>query len=782
MAIWSGLGGIGTAVTATAATAVVVVGGVVGYQILSPSEDVPQDGPVVTAPQAPGGDLGADVASNAVGGAQDGGQSGGNVATAPADAGVSESAQLSQDLAPAIVQDEVATLPNPPSFDLVRVDRDGNALVAGRAEPGSNVRILLDGSEVGRSGADPDGSFATIFTVPAAEQPRTVALLMEIEGQEPVRSNATVIIQPTPQVVASSTAPDAGAAPEPVIADAPQAPLADTPDVIAALPEAPDAPTVPVIDAPEVPEVVVADAPDAAPIEAPAPEIADASGVQAPVAIQPPDSVSAQAPEAPGVAPLDLALLETPPLAPLAPNVGTGVNLPPDPGLTLSTSGSEIPAAPGEPADRPIAQEQVDRTEGQGAAPGSVVIAAPATDPVIDAAPAAPVASLGTDDAPVVAEGPAPLADRTAPETTDVTVAAIAPDTAQPAPLVVTPQVDGTPSLPAAPVVATKDAPDPAAPSGAPADRPNAALAVASETRENTTGPAVQPPALAADTPRPAPEIAGATPNPAPELPFVAPPAPQVAIASPEPAVDAPRLTAPAVQDTSNVALGLGPEVTANLETALALLSPERAAPRPPKPEQDAPVVAPGRPVDRSPQAPEVLLADDTGIRVLQSGGGQPQIQSVVIDTITYDPSGDVSLGGRGTRAEGFVRVYLDNTPILTTEIGVDGQWRTPLPQVDTGVYTLRVDQIDQEGAVVSRVETPFKREEPDVIAALDLRALGDRSDVGVITVQPGNTLWGIATEKYGDGMLFVRVFQANKERIRDPDLIYPGQVFAIPD
>jgi nucleoid-associated protein YgaU len=49
------------------------------------------------------------------------------------------------------------------------------------------------------------------------------------------------------------------------------------------------------------------------------------------------------------------------------------------------------------------------------------------------------------------------------------------------------------------------------------------------------------------------------------------------------------------------------------------------------------------------------------------------------------------------------------------------------------------------------------------------------------ITVQPGFTLWGIAQERYGDGVLYVQVFEANREKIRNPDLIYPGQVFTVP-
>ena len=48
-------------------------------------------------------------------------------------------------------------------------------------------------------------------------------------------------------------------------------------------------------------------------------------------------------------------------------------------------------------------------------------------------------------------------------------------------------------------------------------------------------------------------------------------------------------------------------------------------------------------------------------------------------------------------------------------------------------------------------------------------------------TVQPGNTLWAIAQDNLGDGLLYVSLFEANADQIRDPDLIYPGQVFVIP-
>ncbi len=181
---------------------------------------------------------------------------------------------------------------------------------------------------------------------------------------------------------------------------------------------------------------------------------------------------------------------------------------------------------------------------------------------------------------------------------------------------------------------------------------------------------------------------------------------------------------------------------------------------------------------------PPVLLSDAEGVRVLQpasAANSTPEVtSSVALDTITYDAAGEVLLAGRAGAA-GFIRVYLDNEPISDTPIAPSGAWSIDLPQVDTGIYTLRVDQVDAQGAVVSRIETPFQREEPAAVAAAMADQTVDGFDIAVKTVQPGATLWAIARERYGEGILYVRVFEANRDRIRDPNLIYPGQVFVIP-
>lgn len=177
--------------------------------------------------------------------------------------------------------------------------------------------------------------------------------------------------------------------------------------------------------------------------------------------------------------------------------------------------------------------------------------------------------------------------------------------------------------------------------------------------------------------------------------------------------------------------------------------------------------------------APQIALlkSDEQGVTLLQTAPVAPA--RVMLDTIGYSDSGVVQLAGRASAEAVEVRIYLNNRAVISLPVDAQGNWRGEVPNVDAGVYTLRVDAVGAEGAVTSRMETPFKREEPQILAAA---TQGQTGPVRAVTVQAGDTLWAIARERYGEGTLYVRVFDANRGDIRDPDLIYPGQVFDLPD
>lgn len=215
--------------------------------------------------------------------------------------------------------------------------------------------------------------------------------------------------------------------------------------------------------------------------------------------------------------------------------------------------------------------------------------------------------------------------------------------------------------------------------------------------------------------------------------------------------------------------------------------------------------------------APTVLILSEAGARPAapptqpgRPGGGD--VGNVVIDTISYDAVGEVLLAGRAV-PDALVRLYLDNALVETAEVAPNGLWEARVAGIARGVYTLRADEVTPDGKVISRFETPFERAlRADAVRAAEAAAAvpadpgpeapgtetvgqtaapqdvpelvaapGALAVAGVVTVQPGFTLWQIARENYGDGFQYVRVFQSNRDRIRDPDLIYPGQVFTVP-
>ena len=179
-----------------------------------------------------------------------------------------------------------------------------------------------------------------------------------------------------------------------------------------------------------------------------------------------------------------------------------------------------------------------------------------------------------------------------------------------------------------------------------------------------------------------------------------------------------------------------------------------------------------------TPSKPKVVIADSDGVKVLQDE--QAITDQLALDSIAYDPFGNVTVGGRSSPS-GLVRFYVNNEAISAAKTNKEGYWETDLSDIVPGTYTLRIDQLSLKGDVISRLESPFKREDREKLAKL-IAPSTSPARINIVTVQPGNTLWAIARKRYGDGLLYVRVFEANRDKIKDPDLIYPGQLFDLPD
>ncbi|MBE90567.1 MAG: hypothetical protein CMM76_14145 [Rhodospirillaceae bacterium] len=170
------------------------------------------------------------------------------------------------------------------------------------------------------------------------------------------------------------------------------------------------------------------------------------------------------------------------------------------------------------------------------------------------------------------------------------------------------------------------------------------------------------------------------------------------------------------------------------------------------------------------------VLVPRTGIetsKLLQAPKPAPDFKkgTLSLDTIDYDNEGRLTFAGRGMPGTSL-RIFADNKFLDETTIDSQGNWRSRQNTVlEPGSYTLRLDQV-RDGKVTARIEAPFTRSPP----------LEELKGDTFVVVQPGNSLWLIARRELGGGIRYSIIYEANKHQIKDPDLIYPGQVLAVPE
>ena len=172
---------------------------------------------------------------------------------------------------------------------------------------------------------------------------------------------------------------------------------------------------------------------------------------------------------------------------------------------------------------------------------------------------------------------------------------------------------------------------------------------------------------------------------------------------------------------------------------------------------------------------PALVVMSEPGkaSRVLQGPGVPSDAGNLILESVDYDKNGNLIISGKADPGA-TVRVYVGGKPVGDAVADDKGRWELrPTETIAPGKYALRIDQLDKAGKVVARVELPFERGEPGAV----LEALKQ----GKVVIQPGNNLWNIARDIYGSGFSYTVIYEANKDQIRDPNLIYPGQVFATP-
>jgi hypothetical protein len=171
------------------------------------------------------------------------------------------------------------------------------------------------------------------------------------------------------------------------------------------------------------------------------------------------------------------------------------------------------------------------------------------------------------------------------------------------------------------------------------------------------------------------------------------------------------------------------------------------------------------------PQSPLAVLSDNNAASRVLQGPGTPSGGKLGLGTVDYDDHGTVRFAGTAPPGA-HVRVLLDGHATGEATADAEGRWTlVPTQPVAPGRHVLRLDRLGPGGKMAERMEFPFQRE---TIAPGTLQE-------GNLVVQPGQNLWLLARRSYGAGMRYTVIYEANRGLIQNPNLIYPGQVLALP-
>jgi len=156
------------------------------------------------------------------------------------------------------------------------------------------------------------------------------------------------------------------------------------------------------------------------------------------------------------------------------------------------------------------------------------------------------------------------------------------------------------------------------------------------------------------------------------------------------------------------------------------------------------------------------LIQPDTGAVVARSevdfvvdlpvGADEPVVAEAEVPAVTAEPSAPVGpVESAASAPETVAAPTAEDTPVAETE--------APAPE----------PQPVAEPAVPTMVAVSLG--DPDA----------QRFASGKAIIRRGDNLWTIARRVYGDGVKYTTIYEANTGQIRDPDRIYPGQVFDLP-
>lgn len=197
-------------------------------------------------------------------------------------------------------------------------------------------------------------------------------------------------------------------------------------------------------------------------------------------------------------------------------------------------------------------------------------------------------------------------------------------------------------------------------------------------------------------------------------------------------------------------------------------------------------VAAPSQPVTVATQQTSGLKADAEPVKspvAPNTSGSSTSQQIAAVETATEPAKPEASQ--QAAAVETATEPAKPETPQQTTAVEAVTEPAKPETSQQVAVTAPAIDQEKPEQETLKPVsrETTTASESVETAAITPAPAKTETAApvTGKVVIQPGNNLWQISRVIYGKGHQYTVIYEANKTQIRDPDKIYPGQIFETP-
>lgn len=131
-------------------------------------------------------------------------------------------------------------------------------------------------------------------------------------------------------------------------------------------------------------------------------------------------------------------------------------------------------------------------------------------------------------------------------------------------------------------------------------------------------------------------------------------------------------------------------------------------------------------------------------------------------------------------------RVFPNGNILFDTNLTVSLEEYSPIDDIKDGfdiAVDIKLKQYKEYGTKSCNIsiETKEVKIEPKLSRETINSPAPTENQIKTYTVVKGDTLWAISKKFYGDGNQYNKIYQANTDKIKNPNLIYPGQVLTIP-